>query len=242
MNRVIIYARVSTKEQNVDMQLSDLKSYAELRRLNVVEVYIDYASGAKSDRVNYQKLFNDVRKRKTEVVLVWKFDRFARSTKELINALEEFNSLGVDFISYKENVDTSTPAGKILFTMISAFAEFERSIIRERVIAGMEKARVRGVRIGRPKIPPFTKQQVIMLKASGLTYKEIIKKVKISKSAYFEILKILFILHFEFVVVNEESHFNIKSSYFASLNMTNSNFSEVSNIYLHQTMINLHQH
>ena len=97
MKRVIIYARVSTKEQNVDMQLSDLKSYAELRKLNVVEVYIDYASGAKSDRVNYQKLFNDVRKRKTDVVLVWKFDRFARSTKELINALEEFNSLGVDF-------------------------------------------------------------------------------------------------------------------------------------------------
>jgi len=189
MNRVIIYARVSTKEQNVDMQLSDLKSYAELRKLRVVEVYIDYASGAKSDRVNYQKLFNDVRKRKTDVVLVWKFDRFARSTKELINALEEFNSLGVDFISYKENVDTSTPAGKILFTMISAFAEFERSIIRERVIAGMEKAKARGARIGRPKIPPFTKQKVIMLKERGLTYKEIIKQVKISKSAYYEIVK-----------------------------------------------------
>ena len=189
MKRVIIYARVSTKEQNVDMQLSDLKSYAELRRLEVVEVYIDYASGAKSDRVNYQKLFNDVRKRKTDVVLVWKFNRFARSTKELINALEEFNSLGVDFISYKENVDTSTPAGKILFTMISAFAEFERSIIRERVVAGMEKAKARGARIGRPRIPPFTKQKVIMLKERGLTYKEIIKQVKISKSAYYEIIK-----------------------------------------------------
>lgn len=87
------------------------------------------------DRENYIKLFNDVRKRKTDVVLVWKFDRFARSTKELINALEEFNSLGVDFISYKENIDTSTPTGKILFTMISAFAEFEREILRERVIA-----------------------------------------------------------------------------------------------------------
>ena len=189
MKRVIIYARVSTKEQNVDMQLSDLRSYAELRRLEVVEDYVDYASGAKSDRVNYQKLFNDVRKRKTDVVLVWKFDRFARSTKELINALEEFNSLGVDFISYKENVDTSTPAGKILFTMISAFAEFERSIIRERVIAGMEKAKARGERIGRPRIPPFTKQKVIMLQERGLTYKEIIKQVKISKSAYYEIIK-----------------------------------------------------
>ena len=93
MKRVIIYARVSTKEQNVDMQLIDLRQYAEARKLTVVTEYIDYASGAKSDRENYKKLFDDVRKRKTDVVLVWKFDRFARSTKELINALEEFNNL-----------------------------------------------------------------------------------------------------------------------------------------------------
>ena len=147
MKRVIIYARVSTKEQNIDMQLIDLRQYASARKLNIVKEYIDYASGAKSDRINYKKLFDDVRKRKTDVVLVWKFDRFARSTRELINALEEFNNLGVDFISYKENIDTSTPAGKILFTMISAFAEFERAIIRERVIAGMEKAKARGARL-----------------------------------------------------------------------------------------------
>jgi DNA invertase Pin-like site-specific DNA recombinase len=189
MKRVIIYARVSTKEQNVDMQLIDLKQYAEARRLNIVREYIDYASGSKSDRVSYKKLFDDVRKRKTDSVLVWKFDRFARSTKELINALEEFNNLGVDFISYKENIDTSTPAGKIFFTMISAFAEFERDIIRGRVKAGMEKAKLRGARIGRPQIPPFIKQKVIMLKERGLTYKEIIKQVKISKSAYYEIIK-----------------------------------------------------
>lgn len=189
MKRVIIYARVSTKEQNVDMQLIDLKQYAQARKLSVIQEYIDYASGSKTDRENYRKLFDDVKKRKCDVVLVWKFDRFARSTKELINALEEFNSLGVDFISYKENIDTSTPAGKILFTMISAFAEFERSIIRERVKAGMEKAKLRGARIGRPKIPPFTKQKIIMLKERGLTYKEIIKQVKISKSAYYEIIK-----------------------------------------------------
>lgn len=189
MKRVIIYARVSTKEQNIDMQLIDLKQYAEARKLNVVREYIDYASGSKSDRVNYKKLFDDVRKRKTDIVLVWKFDRFARSTKELINALEEFNNLGVDFISYKENIDTSTPAGKILFTMISAFAEFERSIIRERVIAGMEKAKLRGAKIGRPKIPPFTIKKVIEMRDAGINYKEIIKKLKLSKSAYYYILK-----------------------------------------------------
>jgi len=189
MKRVIIYARVSTKEQNVDMQLIDLREYAKARKLNVVKEYIDYASGSKSDRVNYKKLFDDVQKRKTDVVLVWKFDRFARSTKELIIALEEFNNLGVDFISYKENIDTSTPAGKILFTMISAFAEFERAIIRERVKAGMEKAKLRGAKIGRPKIPPFTIKKVIEMKNAGNSYQEITKKLKISKSTYYEIIK-----------------------------------------------------
>ena len=189
MKRVIIYARVSTKEQNVDMQITDLRQYAEARKLKVVREYIDSASGAKTDRTNYKKLFDDVRKRRTDIVLVWKFDRFARSTRELINALEEFNNLGVDFISYKENVDTSTPAGKILFTMISAFAEFERAIIRERVIAGMEKAKARGARIGRPKIPPFTIEKVLEMKEQGRSYKEITKKLKISKSAYYKILQ-----------------------------------------------------
>jgi len=189
MKRVIIYARVSRKEQNVDMQLSDLREYAKVRKLDVVKVHIDYASGAKSDRVNYNKLFDDVRKGKTDIVLVWKFDRFARSTKELINALEEFNNLGVDFISYKENIDTSTPAGKILFTMISAFAEFERSIIRERVVAGMEKAKLRGVKFGRPGIPPFTIQKVLELKAKGFSYREIVGKLNISKSVYYKIIK-----------------------------------------------------
>ena len=189
MKRVIIYARVSTKEQNVDMQITDLRQYAEARKLKIVREYIDYASGAKSDRTNYKKLFDDVRKRRADVVLVWKFDRFARSTKELINALEEFNNLGVDFISYKENIDTSTPAGKILFTMISAFAEFERAIIREGVIAGMEKAKARGATIGRPKIPPFTIEKVLKMRGRGCSYKEIIKKLKISKSAYYLILQ-----------------------------------------------------
>jgi len=189
MKRVIIYARVSTKEQNVDMQITDLRQYAEARKLKVVREYIDYASGAKTDRTNYKKLFDDARKRRTDIILVWKFDRFARSTRELINALEEFNNLGVDFISYKENIDTSTPADKILFTMISAFAEFERAIIRERVIAGMDKAKSRGVRIGRPKIPPFTVQKVLEMKELGAGYKEITKKLKISKSTYYDILK-----------------------------------------------------
>jgi DNA invertase Pin-like site-specific DNA recombinase len=188
MKRVILYARVSTKEQNVDMQLSDLKAYSQARGLEIIKTYIDYASGSRNDRENYQKLFNDVRKRKTDAVVVWKFDRFARSTKELINALEEFNSLGVDFISYKENIDTSSPAGKILFTMISAFAEFERSIIKERVQAGIDKAKAKGIKLGRPKIPPFKIKEVIAMKELGANYKEIAKKLGISKSTYYNII------------------------------------------------------
>lgn len=188
MTNALIYARVSTKEQNIDMQIIDLRGYAQARGFEVAHEYIDYASGSKSNRENYQKLFNDVRKRKIDAVLVWKFDRFARSTKELINALEEFRALGVDFISYKENVDTSTPAGKILFTMISAFAEFEREIIRERVRAGMEKAKAKGKVMGRPKIPAFTIKSVLEMKNNGMSYTSICKKLKISKSAYYKIV------------------------------------------------------
>lgn len=189
MKRVTLYARVSTKEQNIDMQIIDLRAYAEARGLHIIKEYIDYASGSKNDRENYVKLFDDVRKRKCDVVLVWKFDRFARSTKELINALEEFSGLGVDFISFKENIDTSTPAGKILFTMISAFAEFERAIIRERVIAGMEKAKAKGKILGRPKIQPFKVKAIIEMVESGTGYKQVCKKLGISKSAFYSIVK-----------------------------------------------------
>lgn len=102
--------------------------------------------------------------------------------------MEEFSSLGVDFISFKESIDTSTPAGKILFTMISAFAEFERSIIRERVIAGMERAKAKGKILGRPKIHPFTIRAAVDLKGQGMGYKAICKKLGISKSAYYQII------------------------------------------------------
>jgi DNA invertase Pin-like site-specific DNA recombinase len=189
MKRVIIYARVSTKEQNVDMQLTDLRDYAKARSLLVVHEYVDIASGGRSDRENYQKLLDDVRKRRTEIVLVWKFDRFARSTKELINGLEEFKNLGVDFISYKENVDTSTHTGKILFTIISAFAEFERAIIRERVKAGIERAKTKGMKLGRPKISNYSINTALEMKAKGADYKEICKKLGISKSAYYQMIK-----------------------------------------------------
>ena len=190
MKRSIIYARVSTRDQNIEIQLSDLRSYAKTRGFTIVLEYIDYGSGSQNDRVEYLKMLDDVHKRKCDFILVWKFDRFARSTKELINALEEFKVLGVDFISYKENIDTSTPAGKALFTLISAFAEFEREILVERVRSGMQKAKAEGKHIGRPrKITAKQRKTVEQLTQQGFSYTEILKKIGISKSSYYNIMK-----------------------------------------------------
>lgn len=189
--RAIIYARVSTREQNPDMQLIDLRDYANARKFSVVKEYVDIASGKKDDRKNYQKMLDDVRKRKADVVLVWKFDRFARSTKELINALEEFNQLGVDFISYKENIDTNSPAGRVLFTMISAFSSFEADIIKERVKAGLEKAKMKGIKLGRPCVNDSVIKRVKELHQEGYDYKYISNTVGISIPKYYQIRRVL---------------------------------------------------
>jgi DNA invertase Pin-like site-specific DNA recombinase len=180
MKRAVIYARVSTKGQTPETQLKELRSYAQMRRFNVLYELIDIDSGAKSERPNLSQLMNLARKRKIDVVLVWKFDRFARSTKHLISALEEFRELGIDFISYTENIDTSTSTGKILFTIISAFAEFERDLIRERVKAGLERARSEGVRLGRPPLKEDIIHSIRQMRSSGIPVRTIAKELKIS--------------------------------------------------------------
>ena len=134
--RVAIYARVSTQDQDPQMQLRELRAYAKHRAFTIAHEFIDHVSGATSERPELSKLWQTARARKIDTVLVWKFDRFARSTKQLIDALEEFRHLGVDFISITEQIDTSSPMGKAMFTVISAIAEFERSLISERVRSG----------------------------------------------------------------------------------------------------------
>jgi len=114
-------------------------------------------------RPQYQKLFEAARKRELDVVLVWRYDRFARSMRELVNALSEFESLGIDFISYSEGADTTTPQGKLLFGIMASLAEFERSLIAERVKAGMQHAKARGKHTGRPALPPAKRQQIEIL-------------------------------------------------------------------------------
>ena len=149
MKRVAIYTRVSTSEQSVDMQTSDLRHYCEQRGFEIYKEYSDQISGTKDRRPGLDDLMADARKRKFDVVLVWRFDRFARSTKHLVTALEEFKHLGIDFISYQENIDTSSPLGKAIFTIISAISELERNIIVERVKAGLRNAKAHGKRLGK---------------------------------------------------------------------------------------------
>ena len=125
--RVAIYVRVSTKDQSVDMQLNDLERYSKERSLSVFKMYKDNGvSGTKETRPALSQLMDDAKKRKFDIVLVWRFDRFARSTKHLVTALYEFRNLGIDFISYQENIDTSSPLGEAIFTIISAMSKLER--------------------------------------------------------------------------------------------------------------------
>jgi DNA invertase Pin-like site-specific DNA recombinase len=149
--RIGIYARVSTKDQSCELQVRDLRAYCAARGFDLVREYLDVGqSGAKDSRPELNKLMDDARKRQFDAIVVWRFDRFARSTKHLLSALEEFRSLGIQFISYQENIDTSSALGQALFTIVSAVAQLERDLIRERVSAGIRNARANGKKLGRP--------------------------------------------------------------------------------------------
>jgi DNA invertase Pin-like site-specific DNA recombinase len=146
-----LYARVSTLDQNCEVQLQDLRRFAAHRFTRFRE-YIDLGvSGTQRHRPQLDMLMKDAHKRLFDVVLVWKFDRFARSLKHLIESLDEFSSLGIDFVSYTEGVDTTTPSGQLLFHIVGAVAQFERDLIAERVRAGLAHAKAMGKHIGRPR-------------------------------------------------------------------------------------------
>ena len=181
--RVAIYVRVSTtdKGQDVQTQLLPLQQYTTARQWSVFAIYEEKMSGAKEDRPELQKLMAAAQKRKFDIVLVFRFDRFARSSKQLINALDFFQTVGIDFVSYQENVDTTTPAGKMMFTMISAFAEFERSIIQERVRAGLQKAKAQGKKLGRPKVK-VDEDRIRELRKQGHSVREVARMMGVSKT------------------------------------------------------------
>jgi DNA invertase Pin-like site-specific DNA recombinase len=182
--------RVSTKGhgQTTDTQAIALREYAEGRGFAIAGEYRDEGiSGAKDRRPALDRLMADARKRRFDAVLVARFDRFARSTKHLVLALEEFQALGCDFISLNESVDMSTPMGKMVFTVISAVAELERSIIRERVLAGVHRARREGKRFGRPAVI-VDREKVAAMKANGQSIKSIAKECGIARGTVRSIL------------------------------------------------------
>jgi DNA invertase Pin-like site-specific DNA recombinase len=165
-----------------------LREYVAHRGFTVTEEYRDEGiSGAKDSRPALDRLMHDARARRFDVVVVVRFDRFARSVSHLLRALEEFSHLGIDFASLSESIDTSTPMGRMIFTVLAAVAELERSIIRERVQAGVERARRQGKRFGRPTVI-VDREKLVRLKAEGWIIQSIAKECRIARSTVRSIL------------------------------------------------------
>lgn len=189
--RTALYCRVSTTDQSVEMQLADLRAYCTQRGFTIYREYSDTGiSGTKERRPELDALMSDARKRKFDAVLVWRFDRFARSTKHLVTSLEEFHHLGIAFLSFHENVDTTSSLGKAMFTIVAAIAELERSIIVERIKGGLRRAKAMGKKIGRPGLQMNT-EQIMSLKSQGLSIRAIAKQVGASPSYIHKIHKAL---------------------------------------------------
>lgn len=196
--RIALYARVSTSKcekcgkrqldhdgldheyrgQDAEVQIRELREYVECHGWRLTEIYTDSVSGTKNSRPGLDKLMSDAARRRFDAVVVWRFDRFARSVSHLLRALEQFQALGIDFISLSENVDTSTPTGKMIFTVLGAVAELERSLIVERVKAGIRNARAKGKKLGRPRVD-VRESEIEGLRASGASWRTIAKELGI---------------------------------------------------------------
>ena len=184
-HRLAIYGRVSTTNhgQDVTLQTHELEQFAQARGWTLIDSYLDVGiSGATDKRPQLDRLMTDAHRRKFDVVAVWKFDRFARSVSHLLRALETFNALGIAFVSLSESLDTSTPAGKMIFTVLGAVAELERSLIAERVRAGLRNARSKGKRLGRPRTI-VDARRIGELRAQGHSWREIVTETGISKGS-----------------------------------------------------------
>jgi DNA invertase Pin-like site-specific DNA recombinase len=179
--RVGIYARVSTLiGQSPEMQLAELREYAARRSWEIYGEYVDSGiSGSKESRPELNRLMSDVHLRRFDVVLCWKVDRFGRSLKHLVNTLADLDSYGVAFISLRDNLDLSTPSGRLMFQIVGAMAEFERSLIQERVRAGLRNAKLKGKTLGRPALT-LDRDRIARLRASGASIREISAQLEVS--------------------------------------------------------------
>jgi DNA invertase Pin-like site-specific DNA recombinase len=181
--RAAIYARVSTigNGQSPEMQLRELREYVERRGWTLAGEYVDEGvSGTKDSRPELNRLMADAHRRKCDVVAVWKFDRMARSVGHLLRVLDTFRVLGIEFVSLSESLDTATPAGRMVFTVLGAVAELERSLIVERVKAGLRNARAKGKTLGRPRVPADA-SLIASLRKQGRSWSEITEETGLSR-------------------------------------------------------------
>lgn len=178
--RCALYARVSTsRDQSPALQLDELRHLAAQRGWELVGEYVDVGvSGAKDRRPQLDRMMAEVLRGRIDVVAVWRFDRFARSVRHLVLALDDFRARGVDFVSASDGIDTSTPAGRFTFHVIAGVAELERGIIRERTRAGLDAARRRGAKIGRPRVRVDV-DRALALRATGLSLRKVASVLKV---------------------------------------------------------------
>ena len=181
MKRAALYVRVSTLDQHLETQILDLRNMAQQRGLEIVAEYTDKISGAKSRRPGLDDLLHDARRHRFDVLLVWAFDRIARSTRHFLEVLDELNHLNIEFVSFRENIDTGGPLGRAMIIIIGAIAELERNLIIERVRAGMRRARLEGRQIGRRPLE-LDIQAICRDRAQGHSLLEIAKMHRVSKA------------------------------------------------------------
>ncbi len=183
--RVAVYARISTSGQDVELQLVELRKYVVDRNWTIHKEYVDIGqSGAKDSRPQLNQLMADAKRKRFDVVLCWKFDRYARSLKHLVDSLYEFKALDIDFVSLTEGIDTTTPVGMAMFGVIGAMSQLERDLIRERVQAGMRRAREKGKAIGRP-MKHLDLTEVKRLRDEGHNITEISKILNVSRASLY---------------------------------------------------------
>jgi DNA invertase Pin-like site-specific DNA recombinase len=183
MRKAVIYARVSTNSQECGAQINELREYAKRAKYQVIQEFLDTGhTGKHTRRPAFKKMMELVKKRKINIILVWKLDRLSRSMKDLVNTVEQLEHYGVDLCSYDNQIDTSSPGGKLLFHIMGAVAEFEREIISERVKAGLRNAKRKGVKLGRPKTPAHIICTAEELRNQGMTFRAIGAKLGISEA------------------------------------------------------------
>ena len=188
MKRAVIYTRVSSVDQHPESQLCDLRPLAAARGYQIVAEYTDRISGSKAKRPGLDQLMSDAKRGKFDVVLVWAFDRAARSVKHFLEILDELNHLNIALVSFRENIDTSGPLGRAMMVIVGAISELERSITVERVKSGMRRARLEGRQIGRARLD-INREQVMLDRRAGLSLTQVAKRHSISRASVCRLMK-----------------------------------------------------